>query len=130
MAGAEIETSGHRLEWSEISMARPSLARYPGGGRGKKRGCPDFQIAKISPPEGEITKSKGVGQWWWMHDDGSYLVAIKYGKRPLELAKGKFAISCPTTDDVRASIVKWELICRNRETNKSKFEEFTIESKL
>ena len=62
------------------------------------------QIAMISTTEGEQAKSKGVGQWWWMTDDGSYLVAIKYGKRPLELAKGKFAISCPTTDDVRASL--------------------------
>ena len=33
-----------------------------------------------------------IKPWWWKGSDGSYYIRLKYGSRPLELAKGKSAI--------------------------------------
>ena len=38
--------------------------------------------------------------WFWMNEDGKIYLQIKYGKLPLELGKGKFAIQCSSLDDV------------------------------
>lgn len=38
--------------------------------------------------------------WFWMNEDGKIYLQIKYGKLPLELSKGKFAIQCASLDDV------------------------------
>jgi hypothetical protein len=43
---------------------------------------------------------KPRGRWWFMDPDGKPILAIKYGKVPLELAKGKHAIACDDMDDV------------------------------
>lgn len=54
--------------------------------------------------------------WYWMDDTGSYFLAINYGKKPLEIGKGKYSIQCQTLDDVlnalnvvREYVVKGEL---------------------
>lgn len=53
--------------------------------------------------------------WWWVDQSGAYLVEIRYGRKPLELAKGKTAIRCETIAElcdalisVRASALKGE----------------------
>lgn len=38
--------------------------------------------------------------WFWMNEDGKIYLQIKYGKLPLEMSKGKFAIQCASLDDV------------------------------
>lgn len=38
--------------------------------------------------------------WFWMNEDGKIYLQIKYGKSPLELGKGKYAIQCSSLDDV------------------------------
>jgi hypothetical protein len=50
--------------------------------------------------QGEKTKRT----WFWMSEDGKIFLQLKYGKVPLELAKGKFAIQCNTLDDVISSL--------------------------
>jgi len=38
--------------------------------------------------------------WVWMDEAGAYLVPIKYGRQPIELKKGMFAIECKDSNDV------------------------------
>ncbi|WP_298692959.1 hypothetical protein [uncultured Sphingomonas sp.] len=42
--------------------------------------------------------------WAWMDDAGSYFLPIKYGRQPLELKKGMFAIQCPDLDHAEAAL--------------------------
>ena len=42
--------------------------------------------------------------WYWMDEAGNYFLAINYGKKPLEIAKGKDSIQCQTLDDVMNSL--------------------------
>lgn len=49
---------------------------------------------------------KSRGRWWDMLPDGKPILSIKYGKVPLELAKGKHAIACDDMDDVAEALQK------------------------
>jgi hypothetical protein len=40
------------------------------------------------------------GSWFWMDEIGTYFVPIKYGRQPLELKKGMFAVQCGNLDEV------------------------------
>lgn len=42
--------------------------------------------------------------WFWMDEDGQLFLQIKYGKNPLEMSKGKFAIACSSIDDVESNL--------------------------
>lgn len=54
----------------------------------------DQQISFISAAkEGMLPRSS----WLWMDDKGSYFLPVKYGRNPIELKKGMFAIQC---DDI------------------------------
>ena len=44
--------------------------------------------------------------WWWIDGDGKYLLAIKYARKPIELAKGKYAIKCNAVSDVKSALTK------------------------
>ncbi|WP_027040238.1 hypothetical protein [Mesorhizobium ciceri] len=46
----------------------------------------------MAEPENQGRKFRG--RWWTIDLDGKPTLAIKYGKVPLELAKGKHAIAC------------------------------------
>ena len=39
-----------------------------------------------------------------MNEEGKIYLQIKYGKLPLELSKGKFAIQCGSLDDVSSNL--------------------------
>jgi hypothetical protein len=43
--------------------------------------------------------------WVWMADSGKYILPIKYGRHPIELKKGMFAIECPDIDHAEAALV-------------------------
>lgn len=54
--------------------------------------------------------------WVWIDDDGAYFLAIKYGRNPIELKKGMFAIQCDSIDHaaevltaMRASVLTGDL---------------------
>ena len=51
----------------------------------------DHQLYMAEP---ENQKRKFRGRWWTVDLDGKPTLSIKYGKVPLELAKGKHAIAC------------------------------------
>ena len=42
--------------------------------------------------------------WFWCDEEGNIFLPIKYGKTVLELAKGKFSISCSSYDDVEENL--------------------------
>ena len=44
----------------------------------------------------------GISKWYWVDEDGSYFLSIKYGKHPIELSKGKFSIICNNIDEVKS----------------------------
>ncbi|TIW03840.1 MAG: hypothetical protein E5V77_02315 [Mesorhizobium sp.] len=51
----------------------------------------DHQLYMAEP---ENVGRKFRGRWWTIDLDGKPTLSIKYGKVPLELAKGKHAIAC------------------------------------
>ena len=63
--------------------------------------------------------------WFWMSEDGKIYLQIKYGKLPLELGKGKFAIQCLSLDDISNNLTIVETLVNKGEfdgmlTNMSK----------
>lgn len=42
--------------------------------------------------------------WVWMNDDGAYFLAIKYGRNPIELKKGMFAIQCESLETATSAL--------------------------
>jgi hypothetical protein len=41
-----------------------------------------------------------VKQWWWKAANGKLMLALRYGSKPIELAKGKNAIEVGSMDDL------------------------------
>ncbi|MDX0162465.1 hypothetical protein GOC43_11190 [Sinorhizobium meliloti] len=50
---------------------------------------------------------KRRGQWFWKTGDGSYVLSVRYGRRDIELSKGKFAVSSVDGDAIVT--VLWEV---------------------
>ena len=42
--------------------------------------------------------------WAWINENGKYLLPIRYGKNPIELQNGKFAIECDGLDMVAKAL--------------------------
>jgi hypothetical protein len=53
--------------------------------------------------------------WFWLNDDGKIFLQIKYGKLPLELGKGKFAILCNSLEDVASNLAIVETLINKGE---------------
>ncbi|WP_041409480.1 hypothetical protein [Sinorhizobium fredii] len=47
---------------------------------------------------------KRRGQWFWKAGDGSYVLAVRYGRRDIELSKGKFAVSCADGNSIMTAL--------------------------
>ncbi|BAB51282.1 hypothetical protein [Mesorhizobium japonicum] len=63
----------------------------------------DHQLYMAEP---ENLARKFRGRWWTIGIDGKPTLAIKYGKIPLELAKGKHAIACADIAGVTDALQK------------------------
>jgi hypothetical protein len=50
-----------------------------------------------------------------MNEDGKIYLQIKYGKLPIELGKGKFAIQCNNLDDVTSNLAIVETLVNKGE---------------
>ena len=50
----------------------------------------------------EITKN--IKQWWFTNETGKTVIAIRYGAKVLELAKGKFAVEVAATSDIVSTL--------------------------
>jgi len=59
------------------------------------------QINQLSDQiNGVHTLGRKKPEWYWMNEDGEYLVSLRYGKNPVELQKGKFAVKSIDLDGV------------------------------
>lgn len=47
-----------------------------------------------------VPERKRRGQWFWKVEDGSYVLSVRYGRRDIELSKGKFAVACTKSDEI------------------------------
>ena len=45
-----------------------------------------------------VTVAKVVRPWWFVSEDGSICITVKYGNRTLELAKGKSSVQLASPD--------------------------------
>ena len=48
----------------------------------------------------QVEVSKRIREWWFKNEQGKVCVAIKYGTRVLELAKGKHSIEVCSADEL------------------------------
>ncbi len=51
-----------------------------------------------------VEREKRLKPWWWREGD-AVTVVVRYGAKPLELAKGKRAVSVPAMDALPKAIV-------------------------
>ena len=90
------------------------------------------KIQFVADAEGnmqQVQRSKRIRRWWATKADGTVQLTIRYGSKPLELAKGKNAVEIaseaelvPTLEQIRAAVEQGELdelieaqaACRNR----------------
>ena len=51
------------------------------------------------------------GRWFRQNADGSFSLAIRYGRKDLELAKAKFGIACASTEELVEALQAVRLQC-------------------
>lgn len=64
-----------------------------------------MKIITIADSEGNQQRkevAKQIKRWWVTNCDGTVQLTVRYGSKPLELAKGKNAIQCSSIADVGA----------------------------
>ena len=52
----------------------------------------------------QVETATRVKQWWWTNPSGKLVLALRYGSKPIELAKGKNAIELGSMDDLIAAL--------------------------
>ena len=62
-----------------------------------------------------LKSPRKVSPWWWTDKDGKYLMAIKYGSKVIELAKGKSAVQAETLDQIIEVLKSLKLATSNGE---------------
>lgn len=56
-------------------------------------------LEKVKTGEVISREQRRLPKWWWM-ENGTYFVSIFYTRKPIELAKGKWAIHCKNVDAI------------------------------
>lgn len=87
-----------------VEVKRPVKDSPANNRRGRLLRQIDTQISLSEQPASQSMPDRRC--WYWIDTDGKYLLAVKYGRKPIELAKGKFAIKCASVPDVKAALVK------------------------
>ena len=62
-----------------------------------------------------LKRPRKVSPWWWTDKDGKYLMAIKYGSKVIELAKGKSAVQAETLEQIIEVLKSLKLAASNGE---------------
>ena len=52
----------------------------------------------------QVESATRVKQWWWKAANGKLMLALRYGSKPIELAKGKNAIEVGSMEDLIAAL--------------------------
>ena len=81
--------------WEQIELAKAEQ-------NGTKFSVPNFRsyTDKESGVRKQIETNKRLKSWVFVGDNGKLAIAIRYGAKILELAKGKYAIEVASTNDV------------------------------
>ena len=89
---------GRRLH-EQIMLAR---ARQDG----KKFAATKFRtVANIETGERKsVEVTKFIKPWWFTIESGKTAIAVRYGARVLELAKGKFAVEIASNSDIVSTL--------------------------
>ena len=82
----------------------------------------DYQPTKtqyVADADGNLTavqRSKRIRRWWNVKADGTVQLTIRYGSKPIELAKGKNAVELvsesellPTLEQIQTAVEQGEL---------------------
>ena len=66
------------------------------------------RMRNVKDAETGMTRSvempKRVREWWWTGENGKTCVALRYGAKPVELAKGKAAVEVDGNDQLIAAL--------------------------
>ena len=62
-----------------------------------------------------LKRPRKISPWWWTDKDGKYLMAIKYGSKVIELAKGKPAVQAETLEQIIEVLKSLKLATSNGE---------------
>ena len=81
--------------WEQIELAKAEQ-------NGTKFSVPKFRsyTDKESGVRKQIETNKRLKSWVFVGDNGKLAIAVRYGAKILELAKGKYAIEVASTNDV------------------------------
>jgi len=89
---------GKRL-WEQIQLAK---AQQDGT---------QFKVTKfrtttdtVTGERKQVELAKRVKPWWFVADNGKTAIAVRYGARVLELAKGKYAVEVASADEIVATL--------------------------
>jgi len=98
-----------KLELAPIqktSLRNPVVSRRQSLLRGIDR---QLTINEHVMKNGEIPSNPESGRrytpWFWLDETGKYYLSINYGKKPIELAKGKFSVVCKDLEAVKESLL-------------------------
>lgn len=92
-----------------------AVNRSPADGATKRRRRLLMQIDKQIEIVNEFSAGRQKrGRWFQENQDGSISLAVRYGRRDLELSQGKFAISCNTVSEVLDALATVRLHCSER----------------
>jgi len=62
----------------------------------------------VKDPETGVTKAvempKRVREWWWTAENGKTVLALRYGAKAVELAKGKSAVEVSNNNELIAAL--------------------------
>jgi hypothetical protein len=59
--------------------------------------------------EHKVEQPKRIKRWWVEAADGTVQLTVRYGAKPLELAKGKNAIALNSKDEIEGTLRKLQL---------------------
>ena len=87
---------------SLVSATKPALVDRKLSRRSRMTSRIQTQIQileKVKTGEAVTREERRLPKWWWM-ENGTYFVSIFYTRKPIELAKGKWAIHCKNIDAI------------------------------
>ena len=58
----------------------------------------------VTGERNQVESTKRLKPWWFTADNGKTAIAVRYGARVLELAKGKFAVELASATDLVATL--------------------------
>lgn len=61
---------------------------------------------RVTGEQADVLKDKQIRECWWVGEDGTYYLELRYGRRLLEIAKGKTTIVVGTADNLIPTLEK------------------------